>query len=85
MIRTQVSLTDIIARTNRFMLAVQQAKFEDVSGSAGLVKRARHPDSGPPAAAAAAAASPPSKRFVQRPSISDAKAALQFIPHSWTS
>ena len=79
LIRTSVALTDIIARTNKFMLAVQQAKFEDVSGSARL------PDSGPPAAAAAAAASPPSKRFVQRPSISDANAALQFIPHSWTS
>ena len=85
MIRTQVSLTDIIARPYKFILAVQQAKFEDVSGSAGSVKRARLPDSGPPAAAAAAAASPPSKRFVQRPSISDAKAALQFIPHSWTA
>ena len=60
MIRTPVALTDIIARTNKFMLAVQQTKFETVSGSAGSVKGARLRDSGPPAAAAAAAANPPS-------------------------
>ena len=60
LIRTPVALTDIIARTNKFMLAVQQTKFEIVSDPAGSVKGARLRDSGPPAAAAAAAANPPS-------------------------
>jgi hypothetical protein len=162
LIRTPVALSEIIARTNKFMLAVQQVNFEVGSDSAGSVKRARLPDSGPPAAAAAASAIPPSSApadgdppaaetssalpaaaadtpssapadgdapvaatagsaetleklkefsfedalaardvhskcrkqgcaqcmqqwFVPRPSISDAKAALQFIPHSRTS